>query len=233
VSIKASHTKADDFTQQGVNTPPPVNGAIPEPDPMFAAPPQPESTTEQDFDFNEMFTQAGPASVSVDRGGVSACRVEKPRRGQFFYVHPEWRCYIFIIPADFDGKREAYWVVPKIAEMAAHSRLCKKVFIVPYADQNNNFCLWPIPEDDGWGRPNKFHVSARARATQASGRWCQLEANFSNQCYELREAVRQQEPPTWPAEGLSLLLKKGFEDRIITTPDHPIFAIVGTRPVAP
>jgi hypothetical protein len=200
---------------------------------MAEAPPPPASTTEQDFDLEGMFAEAGPTAVSVDPGGISACRVEKPRRGSFFYVHPTWRRYIYIIPGDYEGKREPYWVSASLAETAAFSRFCQKVLVVPYADQNGNFRLWLIPESDPSGRPNKFHTSARVRATQAIGRWCQLEANFANQCYELLEAVNQQEAPTWPVEGLDLLLRKAFEDRIVKSPDHPIWATVKTRKVAP
>ena len=188
--------------------------------------PSPSITDE--FDLNAFRADSGPIAVPVE-SGIDAVRVEKPRRMEFVFMHAEWRDYIWVIPGDFKGKWEAHLVAPKIA--VAYPQVCRKVLIVPYADVNGNYFLWPIPQEDAAGRINQYNRSAMRRVAQAAGRWCQFEANMGNQTYNLYEALDQREAPQWPHEGLTFLVEKAFENRIVMTADHPIFRIVCGRKV--
>jgi hypothetical protein len=210
--------------------PTPPNGPMPEPDlaSFSVRPPAPSPSIEQEFDLNAFRVDPGPIAMPVE-SSIDAVRVEKPRRMEFVFVHPDWRDYIWIIPGDFKGKWEAHLVAPKIA--VAYPQVCRKVLVVPYADVNGNYYLWPIPQEDAAGRINEYNRSAMRRVVQAAGRWCQFEANLGNHTYNLYEAVDQREAPQWPPEGITFLIKKAFEDRLVTTADHPIFRTVCGRKV--
>jgi len=198
----------------------PVNGSVAVPNLEAFQAPAPPTSVAQDFDLDSFRATPGPVAVPVE-SGVDAVRVEKPRKGDFVYVHPDWRDYLWIILGDFRRKRDAHLVAPNVA--AGHLQVCRKVLIVPYCDIDGNYFLWPIPQEDSVGRINEYNKSAMRQVVRAAGKWCQFEANLGNQTYNLYEALEQREAPKWPPEGLPFLIRKAFEDRIMTTPDHPIF----------
>jgi hypothetical protein len=185
----------------------PVNGPALEPDlTTFSVPAAPPAIN-QEFDLESFRADPGPVVVPVE-SGIDAVRVEKPRRMEFVFVHPEWRDYIFVILSDFKKKQEAHLVAPKVA--VVYPQICRKVLIVPYADMNNNYFLWPILQEDMSGRINEFNRSAMRRAAQAAGHWCQFEANLGNQTYNLYAAVDPREAPQWPPEELTFLIRKAI-----------------------
>jgi len=205
----------------------PVNGAVPEPslDTLSISPPP--SVTD-DFDLDGFRASPTPLVVPVD-GGVAAVRVRKPRGTDYVFVHPEWREFIWIIPEDFRRKREAHIVLCKIAE--AHSDICRKVLVVPYCGDDNNYYLWPIPQEDATGRINDYNKSAMQQIARSIGRWSQFVADLGNQSYRLFEMVEQRDAPSWPTGGIWFLIRKAFEDRIIATKDHVLFSQIRGRKV--
>jgi hypothetical protein len=191
-----------------------------------ASPPVP--TVTEDFDLEAFRASPAPLVVAVD-SGISAVRVRKPRGIDFVFVHPEWRMFAWIIPEDFKHRREAHLVLPSVA--ANHLDTCRKVLLVPYCGDDNNYYLWPIPQEDATGRINDYNKSAMQQISKAIGKWCQFKANMGNQSYNLFEARDQRDAPTWPPGGVEFLIKKAFEDRIIKTKDHPLLRQLRGRKV--
>ena len=206
----------------------PVNGPASETNLDAFGESAPPSSVTTDFDLDAFRASEAPVAAPVD-AGIDAVRVEKPRKLEFVFIHPEWRDYVYIIPGDFKSRREAHLVLPKIA--AAFPNICRRVLVVAYCTEAGNYYLWPVPQEDTTGRVNEYNKSAMRQIVKAAGRWCQFEANMENQTYNLYEATDQREAPGWPPEGLPFLIKKAFEDRIITTSDHPVLTRLRGRRV--
>jgi len=190
--------------------------------------PAPESKVIEDFNIEDFRAAPGPISTPVD-GGVAAVRVRKPGRLDFVFVHPAWREFVFVIPEDFRKKRDAHLVLTAVAEH--HPRVCRKVLLYPYGGDDGNFYLWPVPQEDAAGRLNDYSKSVMEQIERSIGHWSQFEANQGNQSYTLYFATTPREEPKWPDGGMPFFIKKAFEDRIIRTKDHPIFATLRGRKV--
>jgi hypothetical protein len=175
---------------------------------------RPFSVTD-DFDLKKLRARSGPSAASSSSGSDTV-RLEKPNKMRFVFVHPTWREELYIIPAD--EKRKPYLVVADVAEQ--FPQFCRAALIVPYASQHNNWFLWPILLEDRTGRISDFSESAIQRVHEANGRWARFEANLDNRSYELYVAAEQREPPKWPSGGIEYLIRRAFEDRIITNIQH-------------
>jgi hypothetical protein len=206
--------------------PQPVNGFTSEANPAAShkvVPPTSKVLT--DFDLNAFRASVAPEAPTASPVNlvINAVRVEKPRKLQYIFVHPEWRDYLYIIPGDFGADRDAYLVVPAVAH--AFPNICRRVCVAPYCARwknSYNYYLWPIPQEDSAGRVNEWNKSAMREMHRAAGRWCQFIANGGNQTYESVEDPDSPEAPDWPPEGLNVLIKKAFEDHVIATSDHPL-----------
>jgi hypothetical protein len=213
----------------------PVNGPVsasdranPVPDIEVLSVPAPATVVTEDFDLDSFVASTAPVSIPVD-SGVSAVRARKPHRLEYVYVHPEWRCLVYVVPEDFKKRREAHLILPAVA--VSYPEICRKVLLVPFCADDNNFYLWPISQEDPNGRLNEFSKSAMQQVSRAIGKWCQFEANLGNQSYNLYEAIEQREAPKWPPGGIQFLIKKAFEDRVIAIKDHPLFRQLRGRKV--
>jgi hypothetical protein len=125
-----------------------------------------------------------------------------------------------MILAKFGSREANYVLIPALAE--AHLDICRRVWIVPYSDQDHNFFLWPVPQENRRGDINEFHQSLMSQMARSIGKWCKYEAVAKTRSYDLFEAVEQREEPPWPLEGLPFLIRKAFKDRVIAAPDHPV-----------
>jgi hypothetical protein len=222
--------------------PSPVNGpvsAFPEPTPLSAGNPakvdsasdsssnKPFLVTE-DFDLNKLRAHSGPSAASSAStiSIVETVRVERPNKMYFFYIHPTWRETLYIMPAD--KKRKAHLVVPAIAER--YPQFCRVALIVPYSSQYNNWFLWPIHLEDRTGRIHEYNESKIECVYKASGKWARFEADNDNSSYRLYIAEEQRDPPIEPQGGMPNLIRRAFEDRVITTEDHSLIReLLGKR----
>lgn len=181
-----------------------------------------------DFDLEMFRAEPGPVAIPVE-GGIDAVRVVKPPKMEFIFIHPTWREYIWMILPDFKRRREAHLVLPAIAKSLPN--ICRRVLLVPYCSDDGNYYLWYIPQEDATGRINEYNKSAMRQLERAADKWCQFEANMGNQTYNVYEAIQQREAPSWPPQGLDFLIRKAFEDRIITTKDHPLLGQLRGRQI--
>jgi hypothetical protein len=170
-----------------------------------------------DFDLENLRVRSGSASVPSKEGSETV-RIEKPNRMRYVNVHLNWRETLYIIPAD--EKRKTYLVVPAIAEQ--FPQLCRTALLVPYASQQGNYYLWPILLEDRAGRVSDYSESAIQRVREGAGWWCRYEADQDNRSYRIYVAAEQPPSPVWPSGGMGHLVRKGFEDRIVTSSGHDL-----------
>jgi hypothetical protein len=171
----------------------------------------------EDFDLDKLRVR-GRTSAAAPPADTGTVRVEKPNRMRFFYVPPTGREILYIVPAD--EKRKAHLAVPAVAEQ--FPQFCRAALIVPYASNQANWFLWAILLEDRAGRISDYSESAMQRVQEANGLWVRFEADTDNRSYRLYVAGQQPEPPTLPPGGIEALIRRAFEDRIITSDKHPV-----------
>jgi len=199
----------------------PVNGQAPASEPdlsTYAVPPAPPPIT-QEWDLNAYRATPAP-TVEPLKTEVKTVRVDKPRLSEFIYIHPEWRACYWILPADFKAKRDAYMVLPDVAENL--QPLCKKVLLVPYCDSSGNYYLWPIAQEDTAGRLNDWSKTLMPTIEQAAGHWCRFQSNMKKSRYDVYDSNDPPEAPQWPFKNADDMTLKAFTERVIPTADHPV-----------
>jgi hypothetical protein len=171
----------------------------------------------EDFDLAKLRAHSGTSAATATTAS-STIRIEKPNRMRFVFVHPTWREFLFIIPPD--EKRKTYLVVPSVAEQ--FPQFCRTALIFPYASKHGNVFLWHILQEDRTGRISDYSDSFMQRLEEAKGRWARFEADQDNRSYRVFIAAEQPAPPAWPSGGMEYLIRKAFEDRIITIETHSV-----------
>lgn len=164
----------------------------------------------------------GLEDIGVERVLVSI-PVRKPRRDEFFRVHPgedmrvDW--YVLERPDD----QEVYWVTPRT--QAALLGELKAVRVFACVDKHSNLFLWParLPAaDNRLGR--RWHESGLEIAAHAEKYWVRMVGDRRAGVYVAHRARGDLGQPQWGDYTLRQLLELGFSgDRVIEDLDHPVF----------
>ena len=99
-------------------------------------------------------------------------------------------------------------------------RLRKVTIAVVYAWPGGTISLWPVPNMEEtrvacW-------KSARVAFERSKDEWVQMIWNSDKRDYDVVTAEGINTEPLWPGDlVLGNLLKLGFADKIINTPEHP------------
>ena len=148
--------------------------------------------------------------------------VKRPPNNVYFRCHPdpEMSLDASIIVGD-GGSDDFYFVAPYMLNHATMLPRLRKVTIATvYAWPGGAISLWPVPNVEEtriacW-------KSARAAFELAKTQWVQLCWNSDHRDYDVVVAEGINTEPNWPTDrSFNDLLKLGFADKIITTPDHP------------
>ena len=142
--------------------------------------------------------------------------VRKPRRNEFFRVHPS----------------EDYCVQLKLLDMGNHSGLyliaddlCKELeddleemaLILAVSKIGNVSFLWPMKlSNNGW------NASAIEIAQEAMEFWVRIRSNQAQGIYESVKAKGNLAEPVWPAESMDELVKTAFGTKYIDDPSHHV-----------
>jgi hypothetical protein len=114
-----------------------------------------------------------------------------------------------------------YFPVPRMLDHpAVLPRLRKVTIAVVYTWPGGAISVWPVPfaEDTRIA----CRKSARAAYELSKAQWVQMIWNADKRDYDVAIAEGINTEPLWPPDlNLSNLLKLGFADRIIDTPEHP------------
>jgi hypothetical protein len=159
---------------------------------------------------------------------VTEIGVKKPKNDIYFRVHDSEAMVFHEAPLLVDSKHgEFYFIGPN---MLTHEKIKKRVrwydITVVYVWPGGEIFLWPVPII-GAGKPFPAWKAQRDASEQGKTEWTQLvwDADQSKHHIETAEEKDGQvtiPPPIWPADlDLSRLMKLGFADRTITTPEHP------------
>jgi hypothetical protein len=149
---------------------------------------------------------------------TTTIRVERPPNSAFFRVHPSEEMMLDGAGIVIDADRNAYFVKPVMINHPAIARRVRRVtLVVTIAWPGSLIGLWPqITERSvgGW-------KTERIALEMAQAQWVQLVWNSDKRDFDLVVAEGNLPDPDWPADlSLSELLRLGFADRVIHSPDQ-------------
>jgi hypothetical protein len=81
--------------------------------------------------------------------------------------------------------------------------------------------LWPCRLPGMDGRTIDWHASALEAAEFATKSWVRVQADMSLAAYSIFEALGDLPDPEWPNLPFSDILRIGFKDKYIDSPEHP------------
>jgi hypothetical protein len=172
--------------------------------------------------FDDIETLRKTAAVKVSRRVVPVnVTVKKPPNNVFFRCHhdPAMSLDASIITGD-GGSDDYYFPTPRMLNHPVIlPRLRRVTIAVVYSWPGGVVSLWPVPKADEtriacW-------KSARAAYDLSKEQWVQLCWNADRRDYDVAVAEGINTEPNWPADlDIRKLLKLGFADKIIDSPEH-------------
>jgi hypothetical protein len=172
--------------------------------------------------FDDIETLRKTATLKVSRRVVSInVAVRKPPNNVYFRCHeaPTMSLDASIIVGS-DGSDDYYFVTPfMLNHHVILPRLRKVTIAVVYTWPGGTVSLWPVPMAEEtriacW-------KSARAAYELSKTQWVQLCWNADRRDYDVAVAEGINSKPMWPDDlDIKKLLKLGFADRIISSPEH-------------
>ena len=120
-----------------------------------------------------------------------------------------------------EGSDDFYFVTPNMLNHhVIMPRLRKVTIAVVYTWPGGVISLWPVP----FAEESRIACwkSARVAYELSQAQWVQMVWNADRRDYDVAVAEGINTEPLWPADlNISNLLKLGFADKIIVTPEHP------------
>jgi hypothetical protein len=182
-----------------------------------------DNTNPPESVFDDIETLRKTATLKVSRRVIPVhVLVKKPANNIYFRCHPGPDMSLDAsVLMGADGSDDFYFVTPfMLNHHVVLPRLRKVTIAVVYTWPGGVVSLWPVPMAEEtriacW-------KSARAAYELSKKQWVQLCWNADRRDYDVAVAEGIKTSPMWP-EDLSLqkLLKLGFEDKIISSPEHP------------
>ena len=173
--------------------------------------------------FDDIEALRKTATIKVSRRVVNVnVAVGKPKNNIYFRCHrePAMSLDASVIIGN-DGSDDFYFVSPvMLNHHIVLPRLRKVTIAVVYAWPGGTVSLWPVPNMEEtrvacW-------KSARVAFERSKDEWVQMIWNSDKRDYDVVTAEGINTEPLWPGDlVLGNLLKLGFADKIINTPEHP------------
>jgi hypothetical protein len=173
--------------------------------------------------FDDIEALRKTATLKVSRRVVPVnVAVRRPPNNVYFRCHssPAMSLDVSIIIGD-GGSDDFYFVTPHMLNHHTMLPRLRRVTIATvYSWPGGAISLWPVPIVEEtriacW-------KSARAAYELSKERWVQLCWNADTRDYDVVVAEGIKTEPNWPTDrSLADLLRLGFADKIISTPEHP------------
>jgi hypothetical protein len=179
--------------------------------------------TAPDSVFDDVETLRKTATLKVSRRVVPVnVAVGKPKNNVYFRCHPDPALALDAsVLTGGDGSDDFYFVAPvMLNHHVILPRLRKVTIAVVYTWPGGVISLWPVPSAEEsriacW-------KSARVAFELSQTQWAQLIWNSDRRDYDVAIAEGINTEPLWPDDlNIGKLLKLGFAEKIINTPEHP------------
>jgi hypothetical protein len=182
-----------------------------------------DNTNPPESVFDDIETLRKTATLKVSRRVIPVhVSVKKPANNIYFRCHPGPDMSLDAsVLMGADGSDDFYFVTPfMLNHHVVLPRLRKVTIAVVYTWPGGVVSLWPVPMAEEtriacW-------KSARAAYELSKKKWVQLCWNSERRDYDVAVAEGIKTEPMWPDDlDISKLLKLGFADKIISSPEHP------------
>jgi hypothetical protein len=150
--------------------------------------------------------------------------VKRPSKDQFFRVRSgdDFVLDTYTLEHESDMDRTTYLVTPDLwSELVDHLR---KVRLFVCIDRRSNVFLWPakLPSADGSASARSWYQSGLRAAEQAKTLWVKIQGNKAIGAYDVIVAKGDLGDPSWPDHSFQKLIDIAFQDRLISSLDHPV-----------
>ena len=173
--------------------------------------------------FDDIETLRKTATLKVSRRVVPInVAVGKTKNNVYFRCHPDPALMLDAsVLIGGDGSDDFYFVAPVMLNYhAILPRLRKVTIAVVYTWPGGVVSLWPVP----FAEESRIACwkSARVAFELSQTQWVQMIWNSDRRDYDVAVAEGINTEPLWPDDlNIGKLLKLGFADQIINTPEHP------------
>jgi hypothetical protein len=162
------------------------------------------------------------ANIEVEQV-LTAVPVRKPKRTEFFRVHPapEYTVDTYLLERDTGMDTDAYLVAPEFQHLVLSE--LRQVRLLMVINKRGTVFLWPIklPNDDN-DRIRRIADTALQCAEQAKTLWVKMHWERDLGGYEMQRAKGELGEPQWPEKSFRDLLEIAFRQHLIDRPDHPV-----------
>lgn len=151
---------------------------------------------------------------------LTAVPVRKPRRDEFFRVHPDEEYTLDVLVVEDPDDFEPYIVTPACGDAVAE--VARKVRLFTCMSKRETVFLWPakLPIEGSAGR--RYSDTALRIAEEAKTLWVRMWGDRALGGYAMVKAKGNLAEPKWPDKEFRELLRLAFDGRIIDRPDHPL-----------
>jgi hypothetical protein len=170
------------------------------------------------FDPESLKAQGRGDEIAVEKV-LLAVAVRKPRKGEFFRVHPDpdLSAIIKVFKSD-DG--DTYLVNPVVQDVFGQQVVTVRLFycVNRYGDP----FLWPVRVPTNGEKDNSYWETARAAAAKAVDDWFRIEANLTAKNYAATRAQGALPAPAWPELPYPEVLQLAFKNAVVDNRDHTL-----------
>ena len=178
---------------------------------------EPEEKTElSGFNLSE-FKASGIDPTAQSKKLITTIPVGKPKKQNFFRVHPSLEYPVYIRDWEDDGT--SYLVHPRIAPKITNQVKLKIVYVSVYA--TGSPFLLAVPQPDMEGKWNNWHQSLSEAVDVAKKKWIRLEPDKIAQGYNIIYAAGSFGEPEWPNMTIDQYIETAFKSRQIIDENHP------------
>src|SRR5581483_6025373 len=142
---------------------------------------------------------------------------------QFVRVHPgqEFRCTGGLIELK-DDDSESYWVDPALWPHLADEPTFGRRLVVTAITRSGVVFLWGLRLPGADGRTPDWIAVPLEAARAAERQWTKIFWDQSQRRHRIKVSEFLAEEPRWPDRPFSELLRLAFQDRVISSLDHPV-----------
>jgi hypothetical protein len=185
-------------------------------------PPEVASTEADEWDLEALKVSQDYADGLGVEQAVTDVPVSKPLKSQWVRTHPDEAYRIETYILELEEEREIYLVAPSLhAALKTEPTVSRRLLISTITKLGRLF-IWPIKLPASDGKSNIWNETALEAARRASSSWVRIAADMAFGTYRVWEAKAALGDPKWPSLSFKEILKIAFQERRISSLDHPV-----------
>jgi hypothetical protein len=153
---------------------------------------------------------------------VTDVPVCKPGKSLWVRTHPSLDYRIETLILELEEERELYLIAPSLHSALITEPTVSRRLLTTSITRQGRLFLWPIKLPSSDGKSNIWNETAIEAARRASSAWVRMAADMAFGTYRVWEAKTVLDEPKWPSLPFKEILKLAFQERRISSLDHPV-----------